>query len=237
MSEALVLIPGRMCDARIFGPQIADLSRDHPVMCAPPVQGERIEEIASHLLDALPTRFALSGLSMGGFVAMEILRRAPDRVTRLCLMGTSPLAETPQQAAERDPQLVRVKAGRLREVMWDEVLPRYVATQGSYRQEILQLALDMAEVLGPEVFARQTRAIQRRRDQQVTMRRITVPTLILCGDQDLIFPIKRHSFLAELIPNAHLEVIEGAGHLLPLEAPEAVSDNLRDWMNAPLVLR
>lgn len=236
MKEAVVLLPGRMCDARVFGPQIADLSRDHTITCAPISQGERIEEIASSLLDVLPARFALAGMAMGGYVAMELMRRAPDRVSRLCLMGTSPLAETPQQAAERDPQIIRAKAGKLRDVMWDEILPNYVAP-GPHRTEILHLALDMAMGQGVEVFARQTRAVQRRRDQQGTMRKIAVPTLILCGDQDLAIPVKRHSFMAELIPGAHLQVVEGAGHLLPLEAPETVSDALRDWLAAPLVLR
>lgn len=236
MTEPIVLLPGLMCDARLFGPQIADLSRDHTVICAPITQGERIEEIASGLLDQLPRRFALAGLSMGGIVAMEILRRAPDRVTRLALMDTNPLAETPQMAAARDPQIVRARAGRLDEVIREELKPSYLAP-GPYRAEILALVMDMARGLGVEVFVRQSRALQRRRDQQAVLRRIAVPTLVLCGAQDVLCPVKRHVFMAELIPGAQLEVIEDAGHLPTLEAPEAVCDALRGWLRQPYVLR
>ena len=123
MIEPLVFLPGMMCDARLFGPQLAAFSADTPVMVAPVTYGERVEEIASTLLDVLPKRFALAGLSFGGIVAMEILRRAPDRVMRLALMDTNPLAETPQMAAMREPQIVKVRAGRLSSVMADEMKP------------------------------------------------------------------------------------------------------------------
>ncbi|MGA9252547.1 MAG: alpha/beta hydrolase, partial [Roseobacter sp.] len=112
MPEPLVLLPGMMCDARLFGPQIADLSVDHCVTVAPITQGGRVEDIATLLLGRLPERFALAGLSMGGIVAMEILRRAPGRVSRLALLDTNPLAETPQTAAAREPQIVAARAGR-----------------------------------------------------------------------------------------------------------------------------
>ena len=117
MAEPLVFLPGMMCDARLFGPQIVELSADTCVTVAPITQGERVEEIASNLLDQLPARFALAGLSMGGIIAMELLRRAPDRITRIALMGTNPLAETPPVAAEREPQIVGVRTGRLEQMM------------------------------------------------------------------------------------------------------------------------
>ncbi|CUH76064.1 alpha/beta fold hydrolase [Tropicibacter naphthalenivorans] len=236
MREPVVFLPGLMCDARLFGPQIADLSRDHAVMVAPISQGERIEEIASSVLDVLPKRCALAGWGLGGVVAMEIIRRAPDRVTRLALLSTSPLAETPQQAAERDPRIIRVRAGKFDDVMREEyhidLLP-----PGPYRSEILELIYDMARGQGPECYVRQCRALQRRRDQQGTLRRIAVPTLILCGEDDVRYPVKRHSFMAELIPGAQLQVIGGAGHFPMLEAADATSDALRAWMKQPLVLR
>lgn len=225
-----------MCDARLFGPQIAELSSEYTVTVAPVTRGERIEEIASGLLDELPHRFALAGLSMGGIVAMEILRRAPDRVTRLALMDTNPLAETPAVAAGREPQMVRVKAGRLREVMRDEMKPNYLAP-GPYRNEVLDLVMDMAEALGKDVFLRQSRALQRRRDQQSTLRKCKVPTLILCGEYDALCPVKRHTFMAELIPYAELRILTDAGHLPTLERPDATTAALRDWLAMPLVLR
>ena len=232
--EPLVLLPGMMCDARLFGPQSAELSSQMPVMAAPVSQGERIEEIASDLLGALPARFALAGLSMGGIVAMEILRRAPDRVSRLALLDTNPLAETPVVAANREPQIIKVRAGRLMEVMRDEMKPNYLAP-GPQRADVMALVMDMAEVLGPEVFVRQSRALQRRRDQQVTLRKCQVPTLILCGAHDALCPVKRHAFMAELIPGAELRVIEEAGHLPTLECPEQTTAALRDWMRRPAV--
>ena len=236
MPEPIVFLPGMMCDARLFGPQIAELSSEYTVTVAPVTRGERIEEIASGLLDELPHRFALAGLSMGGIVAMEILRRAPDRVTRLALMDTNPLAETPVVAAGREPQMVRVKAGRLREVMRDEMKPNYLAP-GPYRNEVLDLVMDMAEALGKDVFLRQSRALQRRRDQQSTLRKCKVPTLILCGEYDALCPVKRHTFMAELIPYAELRILTDAGHLPTLERPDATTAALRDWLAKPLVLR
>tara|TARA_R110002072_G_scaffold4170_2_gene29299 strand:- start:1811 stop:2521 length:711 start_codon:yes stop_codon:yes gene_type:complete len=236
MSEPLVLLPGMMCDARLFGPQIAELSADTAVMVAPITQGERIEEIASSLLDLLPKRFALAGLSMGGIVAMELLRRAPDRITRIALMDTNPLAETPVIAANREPQIVKVRSGRMLEVMRDEMKPNYLAPS-PYRGEVLDLVMDMAEALGPEVFIRQSRALQRRRDQQATLRRCRVPTLVLCGAHDVLCPVKRHTFMAELIPFAELVVLENAGHLPTLEQPSETTAALRTWMRQPLVLR
>lgn len=236
MAEPLVLLPGMMCDARLFGPQIAELSSEFSVMVSPVTRGERIEEIASGLLDELPQRFALAGLSMGGIVAMEILRRAPDRVTRLALMDTNPLAETPQVAAAREPQIVKVRTGRMHEVMRDEMKPNYLAP-GPYRNEILDLVMDMSAALGPDVFVRQSRALQRRRDQQLTLRKCKVPTLVLCGAHDELCPVKRHSFMAELIPGAELKVLEDAGHLPTLEMPAETTQALRDWLKQPLVLR
>ena len=236
MAEPLVFLPGMMCDARLFGPQIAELSSEFSIMVSPVTRGERIEEIASGLLDELPARFALAGLSMGGIVAMELLRRAPDRVSRLALLDTTPLAETPQAATAREPQIVKVRAGRLQEVVRDEMLPNYLGP-GPFRNEISELVMDMADALGPDTFVRQSRALQRRRDQQGTLRKCRAPTLVLCGAHDALCPVKRHTFMAELIHGAELRVLENAGHLPTLEAPAETTQALRDWMRQPLILR
>lgn len=236
MFEPVVFLPGMMCDARLFGPQIAELSSDRAVMCAPVSQGERIEEIASGLLASLPAKFALAGLSMGGIVAMEILRRAPERVTRIALMDTNPLPETPQVAAGREAQIIGARSGRLAEVMRDEMKPNYLAP-GPQRVDVLNLVMDMAAVMGPEVFVRQSRALQRRRDQQSTLRKCKVPALVLCGEYDLLCPVKRHVFMAELIPYAELSVIANAGHLPTLENPSATTDAIYKWLAQPFVLQ
>ncbi|MEM6727068.1 MAG: alpha/beta hydrolase, partial [Pseudomonadota bacterium] len=145
-------------------------------------------------------------------------------------------AETPERAAEREPQIVRVKTGRLAEVMRDEMKPQYLA-QGPRRQAVLNLCMDMAETLGADVFIRQSRALQRRRDQQSTLRKIKCPVLILCGEHDQLCTPARHQFMAELIPYSVFKVVGGAGHLPTLEQPELVTRLLNDWLAQPLVLR
>ena len=158
MVEPLVLLPGMMCDARLFGPQIAELSSEMPIMVAPVTQGERVEEIASSLLEMLPQRFALLGSDLGAVVAMEILRRAENRVSRIALMGANPLAETPVMAANREPEIVKARSGRMAEVMSTALSPDHLAP-GSQRMEVMALVADMAEVLGADVFIRQSRAM------------------------------------------------------------------------------
>ncbi len=236
MGEPLVLLPGMMCDARVFAPQINALSRDMPVTIAPVTQGERIEELASAILPLLPARFALAGLSMGGIVAMEILRRAPERVTRIALMDTNPLAETPQTSAAYEPLIVGARSGRLDEMLRQVLRPEHLAP-GPGRLAVLSQLAEMGRDLGAEVFVRQIRALQRRRDQQSTLRKITVPTLILCGEHDTLTPPRRHSFMADLIPYAKLEIIAGAGHIPTLERPDIVTRALRAWMRQPYVLK
>ncbi len=236
MAEPLLLIPGMMCDARLFGPQIADFSAERAVHVACVTKCETIEEMAQAVLATAPEHFALAGLSMGGIVAMEVLRRAPERVTRVALMDTNSQSETPAVAASREPQIVGVMAGRLAEVMNDVMRPEYLG-ENSPRSEILALMQDMALALGEGEFVRQSRALQRRPDQQKTLRKIRMPALVLCGAEDKLTLPRRHEFMSELIPYATLRIIEGVGHVPTLEAPDATNAALRDWLNAPLVLR
>jgi pimeloyl-ACP methyl ester carboxylesterase len=236
MVEPLVLLPGMMCDARLFGPQIAELSSEMPIMVAPVTQGERVEEIASSLLEMLPQRFALLGSDLGAVVAMEILRRAENRVSRIALMGANPLAETPVMAANREPEIVKARSGRMAEVMSTALSPDHLAPS-SQRMEVMALVADMAEVLGADVFIRQSRAMQRRRDQQAVLRKCKVPALVLCGVHDALCPVKRHSFMAELIPSAKLTVLENSGHYPMLEQPMETTAALREWMGLPVILR
>lgn len=239
MAEPLVFLPGLMCDARVFWPQIAELSATTAVTVAPITQGERIDEIASGLLDILPMKFALAGLGLGGMVALEIVRRAPNRVTRLALMDTSPLAGTPQASAMRELLIVKAKSGRLDDVMRSEI-PLAALAQGPNRAAVMEILLDMADTLGVDVYLKQARALQRVRDQQAVLRKLRCPTLVMCGEADTINTVKRHSFMAELIPTGFLRVIEGAGHVPTLEQPQAVTDALIQWMQmsaAPAMAR
>jgi len=218
-----------MCDARLFQPQIAAFSGEMPIMAMPLIGENTIEGLAQSILRNAPPRFALAGLSMGGIVAMEIVRQAPDRVTRLALLDTNPKAETPEASAKREPQKQAARDGRLRAVMVDEMKPNYLV-DGPNKPVILQLCMDMAEDLGPDVFIAQSDALASRADQQDTLRSVTVPTLVLCGRDDIPCPLDRHELMYDLVPNAHLAIIDGAGHLPTLEQPERTNKALRQWM-------
>lgn len=235
MHNPLVFLPGMMCDLRLFAMQLLEFGRDRAVTVAPITMGERVEEIASNILDRVPPKFALAGASMGGIVAMEMLRRAPDRITRLALIGTNSLAETPQSAAEYEPMIIKLRAGRLEEAV-EALMPAEHIGAGASRAGVLSEVMDMARDQGAEAIIRQIRALQKRRDYQSVLRRCKVPALVMCGDQDGMTPVKRHSLMAELIPYAKLSVIEGAGHLPTLERPTATNDALRGWLKQPFVL-
>ncbi|WP_111731789.1 alpha/beta fold hydrolase [Roseovarius amoyensis] len=232
MQEPLVFLPGMMCDARLFAPQLAEFSRDRAVTVAPVTGGDRMEEIASSLLDVLPRRFALAGLSMGGIVAMELLRRAPERITRLALMGTNALSETPQSAAGYEPLIIKLRAGAVDEAVQAVIGPETLAP-GAGRMAVLARMAEMAHAVGAEATIRQVRALQRRRDYQAVLRRCRVPALVLCGAHDRLTPVRRHELMAGLIPDAELLVIDEAGHLPVLETPEAVNAALAGWFARP----
>ncbi len=224
----LILLPGMMCDARLFGPQIAALSALGPVSVADLGGADSIEALARGLWADAPPRVALAGLSMGGIVAMEMLRQAPDRIAGLALMDTNPLAETDEVKARRGPQIDKARAGRLAEVMRDEMKPNYL-TEGPRRDEILALCMEMALDLGPDVFCRQSVALRDRPDQPETLAAWRGPTLILCGRDDALCPVARHELMHALIPGSRLTIIEGAGHLPTLEQPDQTTAALMRW--------
>ena len=225
----LVLIPGMMCDARLFGPQIAAFSGWRTLVCMPIVGRASVKDLAADVLANAPKRFALAGLSMGGIVAMEVLRQEPKRVDRIALMDTNPLAEDDQIKALRLPQMVKVRAGALGTVMRDEMKPHYLS-ETPQSQSILDLCMEMALSLGPNVFLDQSCALMDRPDQTDILRGLDVPSLILCGRDDALCPVSRHELMAALIPNAHLEIIEGAGHLPTLEKPNLTNAALARWL-------
>ncbi|UWP89952.1 alpha/beta fold hydrolase [Aliiroseovarius crassostreae] len=236
MREPLVLVPGMVCDARVFAPQINVLSRKYSVQLANLAMGDTIREMAAHVLDQAPPRFALAGHSMGGIVAMEVTRRAPERVSRLALLSTSPLPDTPAQAAWREPLIVRAQAGRLAEAVSEVVTPDTLAP-GDGQDAILSLIRDMALDFGPEMFIRHQRALQRRPDAQRMLQKLKIPTMVLCGAHDRLTSPRRHENMAELVVGAELVVLPNAGHMPMLECPEEVTIGLDAWMQMPLALR
>lgn len=188
-----------------------------------------MQALAADVLDHAPKCFALAGLSMGGIVAMEILRQAPGRVDRLALLDTNPLAETPEMQARRGPQIAAAKAGDFARIMRDEMKPNYLANKAN-RAAILDLCMTMAMDLGADVFARQSRALRDRTDQTQTLRRFEGRSLVLCGRHDIPCPVERHELMHQLLPGSRLDIIEDAGHLTTLETPDAVIRSLRTWL-------
>ena len=225
----LVLLPGMMCDARLFGPQIAALPG--PVVVPDLGGADSMSALAAQVLAQIDGAFALAGLSMGGIVAMEVIRQAPERVTHLALMDTNPRAELPQVQARRAPQIEAAQAGRLAQVMRDEMKPNYLHDTPD-KARILDLCMEMALTLGPDAFVNQSRALRDRPDQQETLRAVTVPTLILCGRHDRLCPVERHALMHRLIPHSTLHIVEDAGHLPTLEQPDIVTAALRRWLEA-----
>ena len=236
MSEPLVFLPGMMADARLFLPQLVALGTRHSVQVILPTQGESVEEMSQFVLDQTAPKFALIGQGLGGAVVLDVLRRAAERVTRVVLISTPPLSESPEVAAEREMRIVAARSGRLGEAMAEEI-PAEALAATEWRSDVLALVRDMAFGLGEGVYLRQTRAMQRRPDQQKTMRRIKVPALIMAGEADSLLPVKRQEFTAGLMPYGKICVIPEAGHLPSLEQPEAVSQAIETFLNGSLLLR
>jgi len=225
----LVLLPGMMCDERLFASQINELSKGREVHFAKITDHETISELAFDVLNNAPPVFALAGLSMGGIVAMEIVSQAPERVERLALLDTNPLAELPDVLKRRGPQIDAIKNGQLKEIIRDEMKPNYLF-DGVRKTEILKLCMDMALDIGPAAFIRQSIALRDRVDQKNTLGSYKRPALVLCGRHDVLCPLERHELMHTLLENSKLEIIEDAGHLPTLEQPKITTMALASWL-------
>lgn len=232
-AEPLLLLPGLAEDARLYWHQIITLSARRMVSVAHLGLYPRIEDMAQAILAEAPARFALVGHGLGASVAAEMLRQAPERLTRIALLSINPLAEPPAVAAAREPRLARARAGRLAEAILQEVPAESLGLRGEALAQVQAMQQDMAEALGVEAYVAQSRALMRRPDQQRLLRQARLPALILCGQADRICPLRRHEILAETMPMARFLALEGAGHLPPLEAPEAVTEALAAWLDLP----
>lgn len=224
----LILLPGMMCDARLFAPQIDTLAPREVIVPALSDHSS-VQDLAAQILEHAPYRFALGGLSMGGIVAMEMVRQAPDRVKGLALMDTNPLAEGEAMRARRAPQMANARAGKLFSVMREEMKPNYLS-DSPRKPQILDLCMSMAMDLGPNVFCRQSIALRERPDQSETLRSYAGPSLVLCGREDQLCPVERHQLMHDLLPNSSLRIIEGAGHLPTLEQPDDTTSALAGWL-------
>lgn len=225
----LVLIPGMMCDHRMWNSFDAG-SRE--MIYALPTACDSLQVLAASILEGAPERFALAGLSMGGIVAMEILKQAPQRVERLALLDTNPLAEDVLTKARRNLHIAKVRNGQLELVLRQDMKPNYLAA-GPNKTSILELCMDMALKLGPEIFLRQAKALRDRPDQTATLTAFKGPALVLMGEDDKLCPRDRHELMHALMPQSTLVIIPHAGHLPPLETPEAIFAHLHNWLSTP----
>ena len=222
----LLLIPGMMCDARMWG-KLAGLP---PTLHADITGADTVQALAAAILQTAPESFDLAGLSMGGIVAMEVLRQAPQRVRRLALLDTNPRAELPAVQALRAPQMERAVAGDLAGLMEHDTIPRYFS---SPRPDLATLCLDMALDLGVETYVRQSRALRDRPDQTATLNAFKGPTLVLMGAHDQLCPRDRHDQMHAAMPQSRLTIIPDAGHIPPLENPQATQTALLNWLDQP----
>jgi pimeloyl-ACP methyl ester carboxylesterase len=191
-------------------------------------RGETMAEIARQIRAAAPSRFRLAGLSMGGYIALEIMRQAPERVVKLALLDTSARPEAPEQTERRNKLIALAEQGRMREIM--DVLWLVMVDPSRLKESALRAPMDqMAEETGTEAFIRQQRAIIGRADSRPTLATIKCPTLMIVGASDQLTPPAHAEEIAQGIAGAKLVKLAGCGHMSPMEKPEEVTKLLIDF--------
>ena len=230
MTDPVVFLPGHLCTGALYAPQIAALAPQGVATQVVMLTGQdSMAAMADAVLAQAPPRFALCGLSMGGYVAFEIMRRAPGRVSRLALLDTTARPDTPERAGMRRADISLVEQGGIEALLPD--LPRRWLhpdrqSDPAWRERVFA----MAREVGAGAQRRQACAIFGRHDDRRILASIAVPTLVLCGAQDPATPPEVHREMAAAIPGARLEIIEGCGHLSTIEAPDAVTAALERWL-------
>ncbi len=227
----LLLLPGNMCDARQWEPlqrdfdsagwrsSVADLSCD-----------DRISAMADRALDSIDGRIVPVGFSMGAIVALEMVRRAPQRIAALAMFALNATADLPERAAARPRQQHAVRAGRLAQVVGEELKPNYLAVANRGNSPLLALTMAMALDLGPDTFVRQSEALRTRADLRPVLPTIACSVFLACGAEDRLCPPQWHEDWRKAIGHGELEIISDAGHLLPLEQPERLGRALLGWL-------
>lgn len=227
----LALLPGLLCDAALWRPQVEALSDIAAPWVADFTTQDSIAAMADSVLAAMPERFALAGLSMGGYVALEVIARAPERVTRLALLDTRHRTDDAATTARRRGLIELAEKGQFKGVT-PRILPLFIHEARLDDAELTGTVTAMAERVGKDAFVSQQRAIMSRRDHAATLLAIRVPTLVVCGRQDALTPLADSQAMAAGIAGARLVVIEDCGHLSSLERPQEVNAALRRWLSA-----
>jgi pimeloyl-ACP methyl ester carboxylesterase len=227
----LILLPGLLCDAALWAHQAETLADVADVVIADLTRDDSLGDMAARVLKSAPRKFALAGLSMGGYVAQEIVRRAPGRVTRLALMDTSARADDAEQSKRRYALLSQLEHGDFKGVT-TRLLPLLVHLERLDDRALVAAIKRSAARVGADAYRRQQRAILGRPDGRKDLHSIKCPTLVLCGRQDALTPVALHEEMAKAIPRASLVAVEDCGHLAPLERPRTVSAVMRYWLTA-----
>lgn len=221
-----------MCDQRLWQwVEPAFTGAGYDVVHADITRHDSVTGIAAAVLAAAPPRLVAIGLSMGGIIAFELMRQAAGKIDGLILCDTNPAAESAERATMRRSQQDAVSQGQLRGVVKDELKPTYLAPQNRGRSDLLNLTYAMAMELGPDVFMRQSEALLDRPDSGALLGQIDCPTLVLCGADDPVCPPAVHADMASAISGAKLELLDGAGHLPPLEQPNLFAATILDWLS------
>jgi pimeloyl-ACP methyl ester carboxylesterase len=227
----LLLLPGLLCDAALWRHQLENLADAAEIAVADLTQDDSIAAMAERVLDGAPERFALAGLSMGGYVAQQIMRVAPERVERLALLDTSARADTPEQTSRRRGLIELAHKGQFKGIS-PRLLPAFLHPDRLGDAALTEAVMAMAARVGRDAFLRQEEAIMGRIDGREDLRAIRCPTLVLCGAQDSLTPPKVHEEIAARIPQAQLVTVPDCGHLSTMERPEAVTAAMRKWLDA-----
>jgi pimeloyl-ACP methyl ester carboxylesterase len=227
----ILLVPGLNCSPRLYAAQLPALWRFGPVTVADHTRDDTMAAIAGRILAAAPRRFALAGLSMGGYIALEIMRQAADRVEKLALLDTGSRADVPEATAKRHANIALAQEGRFADVIGPQ-FPLYVHPARANDAVLKADYLAMCHDVGPEAYVRQQKAIMNRVDSRALLPAIRVPTLVLVGEEDAATPPALSDEMAAAIPGARLARIAACGHLSTMERPAAVTEELVAWMDA-----
>jgi pimeloyl-ACP methyl ester carboxylesterase len=233
MKQPLILLPGLLCDAALWEPQLSDLADAADFFVADLTEQETMQDMAASVLRDSPWKeFALAGLSMGGYVAQEIVRQAPQRVKRLALLDTRSRAELPEETERRRALMSLAQRGRNFTPVTNRMLPLLVHESRVKDELLVKVIREMAERTGIEAYIRQQNAIIARPDYRPMLPSIACPTLVLCGRQDRLTPLENSEQMTAAISGAKLVVVEECGHMSTLERPEAVNKAMREWLEA-----
>jgi pimeloyl-ACP methyl ester carboxylesterase len=229
--EPIVFVPGLLCTADLFASQLAAFSTKHPCLVADHTMADNLPDIARAILISAPTKFALAGLSMGGYIAFEMLRQAPERITRLVLFDSNARADRPDQVKTRHVLIGAARSIGVRAVQ-GMLLRLLIHKDRLQDRELTNRILLMADGIGVNAFIRQQQAILGRPDNRPFLAEIKRPTVIIVGEQDALTPVKVAEEMHAGIAGSRLEVIPNCGHLATMEAPDAVNAVLNGWLAA-----